>query len=286
MGDSFTEGIGVEYPSTFVGLVEDRLAGQVEVLNAAASSYSPIIYWRKIKYLLEDVGLRFDEVIVYIDITDAFDEARLYQLDANGNVVDRTPAKGLAQSARYSTSSIRDVVKNNTIFFNLAYSQVRYVGRKVLGGQPTLDTIYLGSEPNLWTVDSKIMKAWGNDGLISMTHNMEKLLALLREKQIKLTVAVYPHPQQIIHNDLQSIQVTHWKSWCEKNGVSFINHFPSFFQTDGRPEEIIQCTGMRRGTTLSLRPFWRSVVHKETSRQTIFPSRPFRTGLDQRRFSE
>ena len=90
MGDSFAEGIGVEYPNTFVGIIESALASEVvEVLNGSATSYSPIIYWRKIKHLLEDVGLRFDEAIVYIDISDAQDEARYYELGDNGNVVNR-----------------------------------------------------------------------------------------------------------------------------------------------------------------------------------------------------
>ena len=49
IGDSFTEGIGLSYEDTFVGMIDSRLSkNNIEVLNASRVSYSPIIYWRKI----------------------------------------------------------------------------------------------------------------------------------------------------------------------------------------------------------------------------------------------
>ena len=69
MGDSFTEGIRLNYEDTFVGLIEKELNKKnIEVLNGGRESYSPIIYWRKIKYLIEELGLDFDEVVLFIDI--------------------------------------------------------------------------------------------------------------------------------------------------------------------------------------------------------------------------
>jgi len=56
MGDSFTEGIGVPFEQTFAGLLfRDGLenVNKVEFLNAAVVGYSPVIYYKKIKYLLE-----------------------------------------------------------------------------------------------------------------------------------------------------------------------------------------------------------------------------------------
>src|SRR5712692_8407728 len=45
IGDSFTEGLGVEYEKTFVGIIENKLRAEgIEVLNASVASYSPIIY--------------------------------------------------------------------------------------------------------------------------------------------------------------------------------------------------------------------------------------------------
>ena len=80
IGDSFTEGVGVTFGDSFAGLLYE--AGQrrqppVEFLNAGATSYSPSIYYRKIKYLLE-IGLQFDEVVVFPDLSDIHDEATGY----------------------------------------------------------------------------------------------------------------------------------------------------------------------------------------------------------------
>ena len=87
IGDSFTEGVSLKYEDTFVGLIDSALKKEkIDVLNAARASYSTIIYWRKIKYLIEDIGLKFDEVVVFIDISDAQDEG-FYDLSKDNIVI-------------------------------------------------------------------------------------------------------------------------------------------------------------------------------------------------------
>jgi hypothetical protein len=100
IGDSFTEGLGFDYEHTYAGRIAKQLdAGGVDLLNAAVTSYSPAIYYSKVRYLLEHVGLQFTELIVFIDISDIEDEARYYQLDANGRVTRRdSPATTVADS--------------------------------------------------------------------------------------------------------------------------------------------------------------------------------------------
>jgi hypothetical protein len=88
IGDSFTEGTGVRYEDSFVGRIARAYQKRdIEVLNAGVISYSPVIYWRKTKYLIEDVKLHFDEVVVFLDISDANDEAEHYTLDEKDNVI-------------------------------------------------------------------------------------------------------------------------------------------------------------------------------------------------------
>src|SRR5205814_553815 len=85
--------------ASFVGRVDAALSPRgVEVLNAGVISYCPIIYFRKDKHLLEDVGLRFDALVVYIDIGDIEDEVT-YKLDADGNVRPR-PARRVQEQGR------------------------------------------------------------------------------------------------------------------------------------------------------------------------------------------
>ncbi|MEM7394580.1 MAG: hypothetical protein AAF492_19775, partial [Verrucomicrobiota bacterium] len=92
IGDSFTEGVGYSYEETFVGRIADALAEEkIDVLNAGVSSYCPIIYWRKIQHLIEDENLEVDEVVVYIDISDTYDETGRYLLTPENTVGDLNP---------------------------------------------------------------------------------------------------------------------------------------------------------------------------------------------------
>src|ERR1700686_2608899 len=80
IGDSFTEGIGMSFEDSFAGQLyragQER-SDKIEFLNAGVASYSPSIYYKKIKYLL-DSGLQFDEVVLFSDTSDVTDEATSY----------------------------------------------------------------------------------------------------------------------------------------------------------------------------------------------------------------
>ena len=75
IGDSFTEGVGYPHEQTFVGLAErNSKIVNIDIFNAGVMSYCPKLYYLKIRYLLEDVGFRFNELYVYLDISDIQDE--------------------------------------------------------------------------------------------------------------------------------------------------------------------------------------------------------------------
>ena len=86
IGDSFTEGIAIKYEDTFVGIFEEET--KKSVVNLGVSSYSPSIYYEKIKFYLNK-GFNFKEVIVFIDISDIQDEAAYYIEDNHGYIHTR-----------------------------------------------------------------------------------------------------------------------------------------------------------------------------------------------------
>lgn len=83
MGDSFTEGVGVIYEDSFVGMVA-KAHPELKVANLGVVSYSPSIYLRKLEDYLNR-GYTFKKVIIFVDISDTMDEA-LYFEDAAGNI--------------------------------------------------------------------------------------------------------------------------------------------------------------------------------------------------------
>jgi hypothetical protein len=77
LGDSFTEGIGLPFEQTFVGLVAAQHS-ELNIANLGVVSYSPSIYLAKLKTLYAQ-GYQFKKVIVFIDIGDIQDEALTYR---------------------------------------------------------------------------------------------------------------------------------------------------------------------------------------------------------------
>jgi hypothetical protein len=224
IGDSFTEGVGVTYEDSFVGLVDAALAARgVEALNAGVISYCPIIYFRKVKHLLEDVGLGFDALVVYIDIGDIQDEVT-YKLDAAGNVrsrpVRRVQELGADQQhggrGFYRLPRLKKFLDRNSLLWSRAYV--------------ALERLFPmeGNRAGLWTVHDDAFEAYGREGLELARENMDRLRDLLRTRGIPLTVAVYPWPDQVTHQDLHSKQAVFWREWAAANGAGFIDYFPRF----------------------------------------------------------
>jgi hypothetical protein len=239
IGDSFTEGSGINYEHTFAGLIDTALSDKnIEVLNAGVASYSPIIYWRKIKYLIEDAGLKFDRLAVFLDISDAANEATNYSLDESGNVVwsdaqgyvpactiDKTEGYYMTLWRRFKASFKNNSILSYTILSNL-YN--RFAPKEETAPQRDADIYNISG----WTIDDKLYKEYGQQGIREMQFYMDKLYELLKKNRIKLTVVVYPWPIQVIHHDLDSIHVKYWSQWCKKRKVDFINCFPYFVDID------------------------------------------------------
>lgn len=229
IGDSFTEGIGIPYEKTFVGLVEEALAPRgIEVLNAGAASYTPIIDYRRAKQLVEDVGLRFDELVVFIDIGDIQDETT-YALDAQGNVSFKQNRWLKEDRANWYQGKpawlagfpVYQFLRKNTLVLSTVYEYL---------------LLWSSRGPRraaAWTLEEPAFQEYGLEGLAKARKHMDLLADFAAAQGICLTVAVYPWPDQILANDRDSRQVRFWSAWAEAKGVGLIDCFPSFFQGSG-----------------------------------------------------
>ncbi len=90
LGDSFTEGSGLDDAETMPRRLEARLrltscGPGIEVVNAGVSSYSPILYYLHLKHVV--APLRPDLVVVNFDMTDVQEDmirTEIASLDAQG----------------------------------------------------------------------------------------------------------------------------------------------------------------------------------------------------------
>jgi hypothetical protein len=81
-----------------------------------------------------------------------------------------------------------------------------------------------------WTIDPALMENWGRRGLAVAGANLDKIVELCREWNCRLTLVVYPWPDNVVEGDLDSIQVTHWRDWAAARYVRFIDGFAPFFR--------------------------------------------------------
>ena len=103
MGDSFTEGVGLPYEKTFVGMVAAKYP-DLKIANLGVVSYAPSIYLAKLRELYAQ-GYQFKKVIVFIDIGDVQDEALTYDT-VDGKVISRheqLPPGGLVRLRRIAS---------------------------------------------------------------------------------------------------------------------------------------------------------------------------------------
>ncbi|RJQ48959.1 MAG: hypothetical protein C4538_02905, partial [Nitrospiraceae bacterium] len=247
IGDSFTEGVGMSFEDSFVGIIADKLSREnIEVLNAGVATYSPIIYWRKVKYLLEESGLKFNELIVFIDMSDIYDEAYCYTLGANGNVIYLNEKVCLGQDTgntkqneiqqqntqRDIQSRVKEFLRNNTIInyfvLNKVFDFIMHKEEHPVYDYDNVPKYMISGKRGMWTMNDQLYEEFGKRGLEKGSLYMGKLVQLARKHNIKLTIAVYPWPAQIFHNDLNSRQVSFWKEFAAENKIGFLNYFPCF----------------------------------------------------------
>jgi lysophospholipase L1-like esterase len=236
IGDSFTEGIGVEFQKTFAGILQEAFTKQdTEVLNAAASSYSPWIYYSKIKHLIERQSLEFDHLVVFLDISDIQDEV-LYEKERegssktkNGNASAPDPGgRSLPLGRRF-----QNFLLENSLFFNF----VKMIKDKVVG---TPVWTVLDLDRSLWTLSPEKFQEYGERGLELGQKHMDLLWRLLKHRGIRLSLVVYPWPDQIMNRDLRSKQVQVWQIWAAERSVDFLDLFPEFIQENQTSTDAVR----------------------------------------------
>jgi hypothetical protein len=91
----------------------------------------------------------------------------------------------------------------------------------------------LGLLRSSWTIHRDLPLGYGDigvsGGIQKAMNNMTALAALLRERNIKFSVGVYPWPDQVMFDTNESIGMTLWRDWFKSLGCTlFINHFQDF----------------------------------------------------------
>ena len=241
LGDSFTEGVGVRYQQTFSGLLAEALEPRgVEVLNGAVVSYSPKLYYLKARHLIQEVGLEFDQLAVFIDISDIQNEISYEPFEPAEFSTMGQLTFGLKQFGRrrsFLYHSISRLVRTDVSAH--APTDQDHELFPCLHGMDiaTMADPLFQEAASMWTIKQAVFGKYGRRGLDLALENMGELAELCRASNIELTVVVYPWPQQIQHRLLENLQVTEWRAFAEQRGAKFVDLFPRFI--DQRPHSVV-----------------------------------------------
>lgn len=248
IGDSFAEGIGIPYEETFAGIINLRTIP--EIANLGVSSYSPKIYYSKLKYFIEK-GFKFNHVIIFVDVSDLIDDMNSYVLLRDGKVRDKKWNKKIewyinakfpvldqlifkfTKNNRYrATDTILTPIKILTSYENLKIEDIK----KIYDKKMNLRAIWT------YTNENKIKGYdYGIDqGIEEQIRTMDMIYDYLTDKKIKLSVAVYPWPQTILYDVPYNKHVKIWEEFCKKRCVNFINHYPLFMNINDSDEKKIE----------------------------------------------
>ena len=231
LGDSFTEGIGLPYEKTFVGLIAAQLP-EKKIANLAVASYAPSIYYTKLLTLINE-GYRFKEVVIYIDISDMQDES-------NYAIVDGKVVGTLKNTTKLQPFPL--------INFGLKGFKSRFLQDTNL--EPNKASLDFSADHyqkefrrSAWTIDASD-EGFGKIGLQASIDKsvalLEKIHALCIKNNIKLSVGVYPWPGQILYDSKESKQVKIWQDFCANQCDHFYNSFPSLFKlVDGTSKKEV-----------------------------------------------
>ncbi len=221
IGDSFAEGMGVPFEQSFPGLLacEWRRQGYA-VWNLGSQSYSPLIYSYKVRDSVDRLKTTPRDIFVFLDMSDIADEVLSY-VEKDGRVLKAQSPPG-SETVGTFRASVGRFLQNNSVTGALAM-MVRLALQQQTGHALT------NHSRGSWAEDPVQMKAYGERGLALSAEHLGRIVDDCARWNCKLTLIVYPWPNQIAAGDRDGIQVRYWRDWAARNNVRFIDGFAPFF---------------------------------------------------------
>ena len=237
IGDSQTEGVGLNYEDTIAGLFSDKT--NKSVLNLGIVSASPSIYFKRIDYFLKQ-DVYFNELFMFIDLSDIHDEIGYNEnlLNSENSYVCRNNLENKTISEKEKKISIfklkyilRDNFKISYFILHTLWWKFNF---KKTSKNYSLNYLDKDFYRSAWTYNSNLKEYRSPDCLeylISSTKNVvENIYNLLNSKNINLSIIVAPWPGTILHDKKNSKHVKIWEKFCNTRCKNFYNLFPYFFK--------------------------------------------------------
>ena len=229
IGDSFTEGLGYEYEKTFVGIIDKELKHK-KIANLAMSSYSTSIYYTKLNKLIKD-GFKFDEVIVFVDISDLPDDILCYEV-VKDKVKRKSTFNTCFKNFNEKKNKFFEFYNKNFKITKILVDRIKNLFvKKQSENTKTLNVFNNSRSEWTYNYNKNLYNDLEYEDAISVSVNhMNNLYDLLKQNSIELSLAVYPWPGTLKYDSENNKHVKIWKNFCKKRCKKFYNLMPVFFE--------------------------------------------------------
>ena len=250
IGDSFIEGSGYDYEHTFAGLLENELGNNYEILNSAVESYSPSIYFKKTDFFLSQ-GYVFDKALVFLDLSDIYDEMFI-KFDDNQNIISEIPKEKqtLERKIKNKIYSLGWFLRDHTLTFRIMYlisdktEEIKNYLKLKLKASKSLNKSFFSTsrddaifyrmthiDRGFWTFnEDKYLEV--SQGLAQSEKYLKKLFELLNKNKIDSYLIIYPWPAQIQYGDKKHSPF--WEKFSKSNNINLINLYDIFKSENNR----------------------------------------------------
>ena len=250
IGDSFIEGSGYDYEYTFSGLLENELGNNYEILNSAVESYSPSIYFKKTDYFLTQ-GYVFDKALVFLDLSDIYDELFI-KFDDDQNIIYEIPKEKqtLERKIKNKIYSLGWFLRDNTLTFRIMYlisdktEEIKNYLKLKLKASKSINKSFFSTsrddaifyrmthiDRGFWTFnEDKYLEV--SQGLAQSEKYLKKLFELLNKNKIESYLIIYPWPAQIQYGDKKHSPF--WENFSKSNNINLINLYDIFKSENNR----------------------------------------------------
>jgi hypothetical protein len=246
VGDSFTEGDGVESHQTFSKILEQRLNSEgrrekYEVINAGCASYSPLP-----EYLyLKTAGLHLhpDIVVLNLDLSDVHDDihyTKLARFDSADVPFGIDPYPELKAGGWFLEKlvAVKDFLKNNARLYNFIRLRISRYLESIQRVENETGEIEFDKYGMLRENYNSKDRTW------FLTYKYVLLIRdMLRERNVPLIVAVYPYGLQVSPREynsgrqfwgfkLDTVYSTEPQEWlaafCQRESILVVNACDDF----------------------------------------------------------
>ena len=238
IGDSFVYGSGINFNKHFINKLNISNENY-NFLNLGYVSYSPSIYYKKLKFFIEDKKLKFSSIYLFVDTSDVQDEAIFYREDLAGNIVRKWNSDE-ENKFRHYKYIFKNYLKQNSFIFkfyeNVYVKTIHEGPAKCLKNKNEIANYidYLDYERFGYGHDNKLQSAiWVNEGQLKILNYLNLIKNLMDQNDIKLILVYYPSAIDILKGNNDTQNNSHYKflkNWSNSNFVDFINTSKNFMK--------------------------------------------------------